>query len=350
MSIKLGTADLAKYPFLNEASDYIRQTHFDLEEFNRPEMKHIISRAAEMLESEIIRGEVYKRLDKYEIEILTFLVTLIIVRSIGMEVILKKHSLFEAIRAENFLVEDLKKEKNDERKHLLLFKIFNELFKINVDISSDDKRLFKVKISDYLERSSHFHEQQWKLVNRLVHRGYVYLDADETVRLIRNELSNLIYMRIKAMTLTKLPESIEITANEFKNKLPSPKIYMTPRSPDAKDYPPCIKHALEEMDNGINLPHSARLMLATYMLTVGKSVNEIVMLFQNAPDYNERITRYQVEHLAGIRGSHKKYSVPSCQKLRNESLCFAIEECNGITSPIQFGRLRVRKELSYDQQ
>jgi DNA primase large subunit len=157
-------------------------------------------------------------------------------------------------------------------------------------------------------------------------------------------------MRIKAMTLTKLPESIEITANEFKNKLPSPKIYMTPRSPDAKDYPPCIKHALEEMNNGINLPHSARLMLATYMLTVGKSVNEIVMLFQNAPDYNERITRYQVEHLAGIRGSHKKYSVPSCQKLRNESLCFAIEECNGITSPIQFGRLRVRKELSYDQQ
>ena len=83
---------------------------------------------------------------------------------------------------------------------------------INVDINSDDKRLFKVKISDYLERSSHFHEQQWKLVNRLVHRGYVYLDADETVRLIRNELSNLIYMRIKAMTLTKLPESIEITS------------------------------------------------------------------------------------------------------------------------------------------
>jgi len=56
MSIKLGTADLAKYPFLNEASDYIRQTHFDLEEFNRPEMKHIISRAAEMHESKIIRG------------------------------------------------------------------------------------------------------------------------------------------------------------------------------------------------------------------------------------------------------------------------------------------------------
>jgi DNA primase large subunit len=79
-------------------------------------------------------------------------------------------------------------------------------------------------------------------------------------------------------------------------------------------------------------------MLATYMLEIGKSVDEVAALFHNAPDYNEKVTRYQVEHLAGIRGSHVKYSVPSCEKLRNENLCFATEKCNGITNPIQFGR------------
>ena len=42
------------------------------------------------------------------------------------------------------------------------------------------------------------------------------------------------------------------------------------------DYPPCIKHALEEMNNGENLPHSARLLLATYMLTIGKSVDYVI--------------------------------------------------------------------------
>jgi len=74
------------------------------------------------------------------------------------------------------------------------------------------------------------------------------------------------------------------------------------------------------------------------MHAVGKSIEEIIVLFQNAPDYNEKVTRYQVEHLAGLRGSGTRYSVPSCQKLLTQSLCFATEKCNGIRNPIQFGR------------
>jgi DNA primase large subunit len=342
LSIKLGTSDLAKYSFLNEASDYIRETHFEFEEFNRPEMKHVIDRAAERIEIEITKGLVYEKLDKYEIEILTFLVTLIIAKSIGSESILKKYSLFEAMRAEKYLTEDLRKERNNERKRLLLFKIFEDLFKINVDLDSKDNNLFKVRVTDYLTRAPNFHEEEWKLINRLVHNGYVYLDADETVRLIRSELTSLIYSRVKTMTLSNLPESIKAKVDDLRTKL---KPHYEYRRYQPTHYPPCIKKALEMMNRGENLPHSARLMLATYMLAIGKSVDDIVILFHNAPDYNENITKYQVEHLAGIRGSHTKYSVPSCEKLRNENLCFATEECNGITNPIQF-RSKLFKKMT----
>lgn len=342
MSIKLGTNDLAKYSFLNEASDYIRETHFDFEEFNRPEMKHVIDRAAERIETEITKGLVYEELDKYEIEILTFLVTLIIAKSIGSESILKKYSLFEAMRAEKYLTEDLRKERNNERKRLLLFKIFEDLFKINVDLDSKDNNLFKVRVTDYLTRAPNFHEEEWKLINRLVYNGYVYLDADETVRLIRSELTSLIYSRVKTMTLSNLPESIKTKVEDLRTKFQPHYEY---RRYQPTHYPPCIKKALEIMNRGENLPHSARLMLATYMLAIGKSVDDIVILFHNAPDYNENITKYQVEHLAGNRGSHTKYSVPSCEKLRNENLCFATEECNGITNPIQF-RSKLFKKMT----
>ena len=342
MSIKLGTSDLAKYSFLNEASDYIRETHFEFEEFNRPEMKHVIDRAAERIEIEITKGLVYEKLDRYEIEILTFLVTLIIAKSIGSESILKKYSLFEAMRAEKYLTEDLRKERNNERKRLLLFKIFEDLFKINVDIDSKDNNLFKVRVTDYLTRAPNFHEEEWKLINRLVHNGYVYLDADETVRLIRSELTSLIYSRVKTMTLSNLPESIKAKVDDLRTKL---KPHYEYRRYQPTHYPPCIKKALEMMNRGENLPHSARLMLATYMLAIGKSVDDIVILFHNAPDYNENITKYQVEHLAGNRGSHTKYSVPSCEKLRNENLCFATEECNGITNPIQFRSKLFKKTI-----
>jgi DNA primase large subunit len=335
MSIRLGTSDIAKYPFLREASEYVRQTGFGFEEFDRPEMQYIVDRAARRIEQEIVTGQVFDEFDE-RTEILTFLISLMIVKSLGMEPILRKYSLFESMRAEKFLVRDLEQLKSkNEKRQLLLFKIFEELFKVKVEIDTTDSRLFKVRVVDYLLRASHFHEQEWKLVNRLVHGGYVYLDADETVRLIRVELSALIYDRVKEMSIPSVPDAIKSRTENLKEKL---RPYFEYRTYKVSDYPPCVKHAIEVMNRGENLPHSARVMLATYMLAIEKPVDEIVALFQNAPDYNERITRYQVQHLAGEKGSRTRYSVPSCDKLRNENLCFATAECSGIINPVQFGR------------
>jgi DNA primase large subunit len=301
-------SDLAKYPFLNEAGEYLRESSFGWEELDRPDMKYIIDRAAERIEMEV-DGKIYDNLERYEIEILTR-------------------------RAEKFLTEDLRKQGEIKRRSVLT-KIFEDLFKLKIVIS-EDRRLFKVRVVDYLARASHFHEQEWKLINRLVHNGYVYLDADETVRLIRNELSVFIYDKVKAMNLPTLPQGIKSKADPLRLKLLSR--YERRGSVAVTEYPPCIKHALEVMNKGDNLPHSARVMLATYMLAIGKPLDEIVLMFENAPDFNEKITRYQVEHLAGMKGSHVKYSVPSCDKLRNENLCFATAECDGLINPVQFGR------------
>jgi DNA primase large subunit len=334
LSIRLGTGDLAKYPFLNEAGEYLRQSGFGWEELDRPDMKDIIERAAERIGDEV-GGKVYDRLDRYETEILTFLVSLIMVKSIGMEPVLKKFALAEARRAEKFLTEDLKKQ-SDVQKKALFSKIFYDLFMLKIDITGDG-RLFKVRVPDYLARSSRFHEQEWKMINRLVDGGYVYLDADETVRLVRSELALLISGRVHAMSLPALPQSIRLKSDELRTALAPRYEY---RTQAVTDYPPCVKHAIEVMNKGENLPHSARVMLATYMLAIGKGMDEIVEMFKNAPDFNERITRYQIGHLAGEKGSRTKYSVPSCDKLRTETLCFATADCAGIINPIQFGRQR----------
>jgi DNA primase large subunit len=330
----MGTGDLAKYPFLNEAGEYLRESGFGWEELDRPDMRDVIDRAAERIEIEV-GGNMYDKLDRYEIEILTFLVSLIMVKSISLEPVLRKFALAEARRAEKFLIEDLKHQSEIQRRSLFT-KIFDNLFNLRIEVA-EDGRLFKVRIADYLSRSSHFHEQEWKLINRLVNKGYVYLDADETVRLVRNELSVLIYEKIRAMTLPTLPQAIKAKADDLRTRLAPRYEY---RAAAITDFPPCVKHALEVMGRGENLPHSARVMLATYMLAIGKPVDEIVMMYENAPDFNEKITRYQVEHLAGMKGSRTKYSVPSCDKLRNENLCFATADCDGIINPIQFGKKR----------
>ena len=335
-SIRMGSGDLAKYPFLNEAGEYLRESGFGWDDFDRPDMKDIIDRAVERIDIGV-EGKIYDKLERYEIEILTFLISLVIAKSIGIEPVLRKFALAEARRAEKFLTEDLKRQSETQRRPLFA-KIFEDLFKLKINMA-DDSRLFKVRVVDYVARSSHFHEHEWKLINRLVHNGYVYLDADETVRLIRNELSVLIYDKVKAMTLSGLPNSIKSKADQLRIKFVGR--YESRAVSAVRHYPPCIKHALEIMNRGENLPHSARVMLATYMLAICKPVDEIVLMFENAPDFNEKITRYQVEHLAGIKGSGTKYSVPSCDKLRNENLCFATSECDGLINPIQFGRKKI---------
>jgi DNA primase large subunit len=335
-NIRLGTGDLAKYPFLKEASEYIRLIQLDYEEFDRPEMKFIIERSAQRLEGEVNHGKHIDALERYEIEVLTFLVCLMMVKCIGIDTISKRHSLFEALRAERLLGADLKKERNEDRRQLLISKIFVELFGVRVEINEDDHRLFKVKVNDYLARASKFHEQEWKLINRSVHKGYVYLDADETVRLIRNELSTLIYNRINEMNLSAMPESVKLKLLGVAPKFG--RGYYTANIQPISGYPPCVKHAIDEMSKGENLSHSARILLATYMLSIGKNIDEIASLFHTAPDYDEKVTRYQIEHLAGKKGSGTKYFVPSCEKVINENLCFATKECAGIVNPFQFGR------------
>ena len=102
-----------------------------------------------------------------------------------------------------------------------------------------------------------------------------------------------------------------------------------------------IKHAIEVLEKGENLPHSGRFMLATFLFAKGQQVEEIAPLFKNAPDYNEKVTLYQLNHLSG-KSSTTKYACPSCEKLKSQNLCFIIPECDGIINPIQFGRKRVR--------
>ncbi len=334
MSIILGKDDLAKYPFLEEAGTYIRESHFDLDDFNRSEFLHIIERAIKRIEFALVQGKVFNDLEKYDIELFTFLVSLIIMKYIDEDWAIKRFSLFEARRVEKFLITDLLKEKDQIKKNLIISRIFRELFQLDVESDPKKTNLFKMNISDYLQRATQFNEEEWKLINRAVDNGYVYLDGDETVRLIRSEIYKLMYNKIKNMNITKIPEQIKTHAILIKNKLTPPIKYHR----HITEFPPCIKKALELLNKSENLPHSARFMLATYMLSSGKSVDEVVLLFQNAPDFNEKITRYQVEHLAGKKGSQTKYSVPACSKLVNENLCYATIDCRGITNPIQFGR------------
>lgn len=329
--LQLGIKDLAKYPFLTETGEYLKGMGLNLEQLAHSDWKPMVEKAYGRIVV-ATTGQIYGTdIEKPDLEILSFVISIILLKSANLATLIRRFSLAEARRAERYLEQDLRS--NDEKRLEIPLKIIQDLFSVNVTIDGDD---FIIKVSDYLKRAIHFHEKEWKLVNRRVDQGFVFLTSHETVRLIRKELDGYINSKIQSVSITSIPETFRervadlvLLARKFSETVTF-----------STDYPPCVKHAIEVLDRGENLPHSGRFMLATYLLTKGQTIDQITPLFKNAPDYNERVTRYQLEHIAGSAGKGTKYSCPSCDKLKSESLCFEIPECNGITNPIQFGKKR----------
>ncbi|NIP61349.1 MAG: DNA primase [Nitrosopumilaceae archaeon] len=336
--IAVGHEEISKYPFLADAGNYLKDKGFTLEQFGTdPDLKIILNEAFNrvIVASE---GKIYKSNSETEYtsslpkEVFSFLLAIVLLKLCGMNTLIRRFSLAEARRAEGFLEKDLLDNRNQNRDDLVK-RILGDLFSISIEKKGDK---FAIPISNFLEHSINFHEKEWKLVNRLVEDGYVLLSNHETVRLIRKELSNFINSKVNSVKTPQMPQGFE----EYVTKLTKlGKKFSVPMI-QSTEYPPCIKHAIEVLEKGENLPHSGRFLLATYLLSKGKPIDDIVPLFKNAPDYNEKITRYQLNHLAGDSGSGTKYSCPSCEKLETQNLCFAIPECNGIINPLQFGRKR----------
>lgn len=337
----LGQDEKAKYPFLTDAGEYLKDKGFSLNQFGTdPDLKLSVEKAfhriqvateGQVYKSDLIDGQASKPF-VLEREVFSFLLAIVLIKLTGMSTLIKRFALAEARRAERYLEKDLGNASDKSRIDLATRIIF-DLFEIQV-VKQDD--FFVISISDYLKHSTTFHEREWKLINRHVERGKVFLSPHETVRLIRAELGRYISSKI-----TNSPSPPMIPGLEsFVEKLTSLSKKYTTFTVTTGEYPPCVKHAIEILEKGENLPHSGRFMLATFLLAKGQSVSQIAPLFKNAPDYNERVTLYQLNHLAGSSGGGTQYSCPSCEKLKTQDLCFATSECDNIINPLQFGKMK----------
>ena len=93
---------------------------------------------------------------------------------------------------------------------------------------------------------------------------------------------------------------------------------------------------------GENLSHSGRFALAAFLHKTGASFDTIVDNYRGAPDFDESITRYQVEHITHRNGG-EGYTPPECDTLRTHGLCFREGDPGAPNLPD-----RVRDERCFD--
>jgi len=170
--ISLGQDEIAKYPFLAEAGQYLIDKGFTLEQFaTDPDLKIIVDKAYERIES-AAEGKIYKpktdnSSDKdiiLPLNVFSFLIAIVLLKLSGLNTLINRFSLAEARRAEKFLERDLVSDSNKTSEEFAI-KIFRDIFSITIKKAGD---YFVIPISAYLQHAVNFHELEWKLVNRLV--------------------------------------------------------------------------------------------------------------------------------------------------------------------------------------
>ncbi|MCD6536684.1 MAG: hypothetical protein J7K49_06630, partial [Thaumarchaeota archaeon] len=199
-----------------------------------------------------------------------------------------------------------------------------------------------------------FNKPEWKLVNRIVERGRVLVTSHELIRLMKDRIMDYVLELIDRAwgKPPKLPKPLEDAVKELRENLPQNLIEIELGSElgGPETWPPCMRAIRERLLAGENVSHFANFALASFLINIGMKPEEILSLYANRPDFDARIARYQVEHIAGLRGSRTRYTTPSCSTMRTNGLCVKGGElCGGVRNPLTYYRRAMRRKLKLDK-
>jgi len=328
--------DFAKYPFTKGAAEYVEKLDLKIEELASPEYIRVIQRAEQRVDEALI-DKIVRNADllEKEIEILSFPVAVLFVAKIGDNFLKRRYALSEAKRAYEIL--------RDEDDIKLV-----EVARTTFDWKArTEAHRFFLSTVDYLRNSTNFQDNSWKLVNRMVVKGEVLLGRDEFARLLQEEIRRRIEDIIDKSPrvelnpqLTRVAERINQILAQRREEI---RVEELPKSAVSAAYPPCIKRLYDSLLAGQHVSHMGRFALTSFLLNVGIRADELTRLYTSISDFDEKLTRYQVEHIAGEKGSRIRYIPPNCNTLKTHGLCPGTDDlCPKVRHPLSYYRRRLK--------
>jgi len=324
---------LAKYPFIAEAKEWVKNEKVSIDEILFDEIyERARVRGIERVRQAFERGFISNVALLNEIdcmmEIFSYPIARMIVVAIDNDYLLRRYALTEAKKA----YEGLKEEEFE----------FIQMIAKEFDIELDGN---KIHFVDYLKYAPTW-DIKWKLVNKKLKAGYVFIRKNEVARILQEAIRKKIYNElVNLFAPPEVKKAFKDEIMEIRNKLILKQKKEEIRKGEIKyeDFPPCMQSLISAIKSGLNVPHVGRFTIVTFLNAIGQSVDEILKLFSSSPDFNEEKTRYQIEHITG-RISGTIYATPKCDTIRTWGLCNATEECRGIRHPLIFYKRKRRRK------
>ncbi len=335
---------IAKFPFLKESYRFVEECGADIEGLiTSPSYEQARSRGIQRIFDALDKSEVsyvpMVRASDYDrlMEVLSYPYARMIVSAVGDRFLTKRYALAEAVRMNNLL---------SGEEYRVVMEVSEEL---NVPSSVDPDGIMRIHFSDYLRLANRLKSVDWKLINSDIHDGMVHLPQDKFSRLMQNALQDKIESELPLITPEEFKQYLRADITRTEMKLAETKARFSPTGGEGMkvEYlPPCINHIMDMSRRGLNLPHSARFAMVTFLNALGMSYDDIIRVFAESPDFDESKSEYQIKHITGELSGTDGYTPPECSTMKTNGLCFnpdTICEQEWMTHPLKYYRFKSRK-------
>tara|TARA_Y100000766_G_scaffold285421_2_gene308770 strand:- start:9209 stop:10351 length:1143 start_codon:yes stop_codon:yes gene_type:complete len=318
---------LARYPFLPQAREWIAQMavqhQIDIDELLDGSMMdrarvRARSRLVDSVDSDegvevASVGDIHTEEGRL-LEAFSFYYARLVVGASEDERLISRWAQAEAERAQHILVRDD-----------AITSIANTYIS---QIECDENGLWKMGLSDFIELCTGITGSRWRLPNCDVKDGWVTLHDEGDKYSSRAKVARLLRERMKedikldAMEkMTKMDESLLIRLAEPVGMIRGLVASRTAETialigAGEEDWPPCMRKAVAELAQGVNVNHFGRVFLASMSRCIGLPAETTVDFFRPAPDFSEGTTTYQVNHLY-----EREYTPSGCSKLKVNHNC-----------------------------
>ena len=215
---------------------------------------------------------------------------------------------------------------------------------VNSSSAGDDGLM--MHFTDYLKFSSRIKSTDWKLVNTEMKNGYVVLTHEKFDRVLENALLDKIESELPLEIPDEYRKLMQSDIDYISMLLAESKNRFNPGFSGElnKDHlPPCIRTLLANAQNGVNLPHSGRFAMVSFLHAIGMNSDQILTLFSQSPDFDESKSSYQIRHITGELNGSEGYTPPECSTMKTNGICFEPDNlCNNdkVNHPLTYFRIK----------
>jgi len=323
---------VSDYPFTQEAAELVRGLGYSLESLlGKSSFKTVRSRAAERVAgamSDAIPESSGSTEAEHLTELLSYPLARVMVSCLGDPILLRRYALAEAKLAF--------KRMQNEREGLITLAS-------DLGLNLRGPGPWKIYFAEYIRAAHRMHSPKWKLTNRDLCEGYLTVTEDELKRILEEVIREKVLKGLPIPVDEKICQTLEEYLGPLGAQLETIKARQKVDLGAVEEgaFPPCIKKMLSEVAKGMNLAHSARFALVSFLLQINMTPDEVIALFNTSPDFDVERTRYQVEHIAGAAGT--QYRPPACATMATYGNCPGEDElCRKIRHPLGYYERRAR--------